>query len=65
MPEDSSSGYMICTVREFYRSGEGVQYGKWKVLWQMLRMYDFRGKLLNGIMGMYADISACVRAKGG
>ena len=36
-----------------------------KALWQVLRMYDVRGKLLNGIKSMYVDNSTCVRVKGG
>ena len=36
-----------------------------EALWQMLRMYDVRGKLLSGIKSMYVDSSACVRVKGG
>ena len=36
-----------------------------KNLWQVLRMYDVRGKLLSEIKSMYVDISACVRVKGG
>ena len=36
-----------------------------KVLWQVLRMYDVDGKLLNGIKSMYANSLACVRVKGG
>ena len=36
-----------------------------KSLWQMLRMYDVGGKLLNGIKSMYVDSSACVRIKEG
>ena len=35
-----------------------------EALWQMLRMYDVWGKLLNGIKSMYVDSSACVRVKG-
>ena len=36
-----------------------------KALWQVLRMYEVRGKLLSGIKNMYVDSSACVRVKGG
>ena len=36
-----------------------------KALWQVLRMYDMGGKLLNGIKSMYIDSSASVRIKGG
>ena len=36
-----------------------------EALWQVLRMYDVIGKLLNGIKNMYIDYSACVRVKGG
>ena len=35
-----------------------------KALWQLLRMYDLSGKLLNGIKSMYVDNLACVRVKG-
>ena len=31
--------------------------------WQVLRMYDVRGKLLSGIKSIYVDCSACVRVK--
>ena len=34
-----------------------------EVLWQVLRMYDVGGKLLNGIKSMYAKSLACVRVK--
>ena len=27
----------------------------WETLWQVLRMYDVVGKLLNGIKSMYVD----------
>ena len=33
-------------------------------LWQVLRMYDMGGKLLNGIKSMYVNNPACVRIKG-
>ena len=33
--------------------------------WQVLRMYDVSGKLLNGIKRMYVNSLACVRIKGG
>ena len=36
-----------------------------EALWQVLRMYDVVGKLLNEIKSMYVDSSACVRVKGG
>ena len=36
-----------------------------EVLWQVLRMYDVGGKLLNGIKSMYVHSSVCVRVKGG
>ena len=36
-----------------------------EALWQVLRMYDVDGKLLNGIKGMYVNNLACVRVKGG
>ena len=35
-----------------------------EVLWQVLRMCDVGGKLLNGIKSMYFDSSARVRIKG-
>ena len=38
---------------------------KREALWQMVRMYDVGGKLLNGIKSTYVDSSACVRVKGG
>ena len=34
-------------------------------LWQVLRMYDVGGKLLNGIKIMYINSLTCVRVKGG
>ena len=34
-------------------------------LWQVLRMYDVRGKLLSGVKSMYVDSLACVRIKKG
>ena len=36
-----------------------------EALWQVLRMYDVRGKHLNGIKSIYVDSSACFRVKGG
>ena len=36
-----------------------------EALWQMLRIYDVRGKLLCGIKSMYVDSSACIRVKWG
>ena len=36
-----------------------------EALWQVLRMYEFGGKLLAGIKSMYVDSLACVRVKGG
>ena len=36
-----------------------------EVLWQILRMYDVVGKLLNGIRSMYVNSLACVRVMGG
>ena len=36
-----------------------------EALWQVLRMYDVRGKLLSGMKSMYVDSLACVRIKGG
>ena len=35
-----------------------------KVIWQVLRIYDVRGKLLNGIKSMYVNSLAYVRVKG-
>ena len=35
-----------------------------EALWQVLRMYEFGGKLLAGIKSMYVDSLACVRVKG-
>ena len=32
--------------------------------WEVLRMYDVSGKLLNGIESMYGNSLACVRVKG-
>ena len=36
-----------------------------EALWQVLRMYDVWGKLLNGIKSMYVNSLAGVRVKGG
>ena len=36
-----------------------------EALWQVLRMYDVGGKLLNGIKSMYVNSLACLRVKGG
>ena len=35
-----------------------------ETLWQVLRMYDVGGKLLNGIKIIYVNSLACVRVKG-
>ena len=35
-----------------------------EALWQILRMYDVGGKLLNGIKSIYVNSLACVRVKG-
>ena len=35
-----------------------------EALWQVLRMYDASGKLLNGIKSMYVNSLACVIVKG-
>ena len=34
-----------------------------EALWQVLRMYDVGGKLLNGIKSIYVNSLACVRIK--
>ena len=34
-----------------------------KALWQVLRMHDLDGKLLNVIKSMYVDSLVCVRVK--
>ena len=36
-----------------------------EALWQVLRMYDVGGKLLNGIKSMYLNNIGFVRLKGG
>ena len=36
-----------------------------ELLWQVLRMYDVGGKLLNSIKSMYSNSLACVRVKEG
>ena len=36
-----------------------------KALWQLLRMYDVGGKLLDGIKSIYVNSLHCVRIKGG
>ena len=36
-----------------------------ETLWQVLRMYDVSGKLLNGIKSVYVANLDCVRVKGG
>ena len=35
-----------------------------EALWQILKMYDMGGKLLNGIKSMYVNSLSCVRVKG-
>ena len=35
-----------------------------KALWEVLRMYDVGGKLLDGIKSMHINSLACVRVKG-
>ena len=35
-----------------------------EALWQVLRMYYVRGKLLSGIKSMHVDRLVCVRVKG-
>ena len=35
-----------------------------EALWQVLRMYNVKRKLLDGIKSMYVDSLACVRVKG-
>ena len=39
--------------------------GNSEALWQLLRMYDSGGKLLNDMKGMYVSSLVCVRVKGG
>ena len=36
-----------------------------EALWQLLRMYDVDGKLLNGIKSIYVNSLTCIRVKGG
>ena len=36
-----------------------------EALWQMLRMYDVGGKLLNEIKSIYVNSLACIRVKVG
>ena len=36
-----------------------------EALWQVLRMCDVGGKLLNGMKSMYVNSLACVRLRGG
>ena len=36
-----------------------------EALWQVLRMYNVGGKLMNGIKSVYVNSLPCVRAKGG
>ena len=35
-----------------------------KTPWQVLRMYDVGGKLLNGIMSMHNSLACVIRVKG-
>ena len=35
-----------------------------EAIWQILRMYNISGKLLNGIKSMYVNSLACLRVKG-
>ena len=34
-----------------------------EAVWQVLKLYDVGGKLLNGIKSMYGNSLACVRVK--
>ena len=45
----------------------GIVYDKVnkKALWQVLRMYDVGGKLLNSIKSMFVNSLTYVRVKGG
>ena len=36
-----------------------------EALWQVLRMYDVGGKLLNGIKSIYVNSLICIRVKEG
>ena len=53
-----------CSVCGFYRFGESVNKVNGKALWQVLKMYNVGGKLLNVIKSMYANSSAYIRVKG-
>ena len=35
-----------------------------EALWQVLRMYDVGGKLLNGMKNIYVNSLACIRVEG-
>ena len=48
----------VCGV--FFKGGVNRE-----ALWQVLKMYDVGGKLLNGIKSMYVNSLACIRVKGG
>ena len=37
---------------------------KREALWQLLRLYDIGGTLLNGIKGVHVNSVACVKVKG-
>ena len=44
----------------FYGSEKVYHRVNREALWQLLRMYDVGGKLLNGIKSMYVNSLACV-----
>ena len=50
------------SVCGFYGLGESINR---EALWQVLRVYDVGGKLLNGMKSMYVNSLASVRVKGG
>ena len=47
---------------EFWKAYDRINM---EAVWQVLRMHDVGGKLLNRIKSMYVDSQACVRVKWG
>ena len=49
---------------QIFKCGKAYNRGNWYGLWQVLRMYNVCGKLLNGFKSMNVNILGCVRVKG-
>ena len=54
-----------CSACRFYGLEEPYDRVNRKALWQVLRIYDVDGKLLNGMKRMNVNSLACVRVKRG